>query len=158
MDRASDSGSEGWGFESLPVYQKYQAPLWVPDIFIPGGTRTHLHATPRWGVAVTSVCTGHNIYLIPSPRRDKMHIESLLVYQSNIIRTISSKSEAGSDYLFIFHNGNKGCCLDCTSLCCPHKLVQSNGNNPILLTAEPLVLGGCSQGQGVAYRYQIDTD
>ena len=22
MDRASDSGSEGWGFESLPVYQK----------------------------------------------------------------------------------------------------------------------------------------
>ena len=21
MDRASDSGSEGWGFESLPVYQ-----------------------------------------------------------------------------------------------------------------------------------------
>ena len=24
MDRASDSGSEGWGFESLPVYQKYR--------------------------------------------------------------------------------------------------------------------------------------
>ena len=22
MDRASDSGSEGWGFESLPVYHK----------------------------------------------------------------------------------------------------------------------------------------
>ena len=22
MDRASDSGSEGWGFESLPVYDK----------------------------------------------------------------------------------------------------------------------------------------
>ena len=22
MDRASDSGSEGWGFESLPVYSK----------------------------------------------------------------------------------------------------------------------------------------
>ena len=22
MDRASDSGSEGWGFESLPAYQK----------------------------------------------------------------------------------------------------------------------------------------
>ncbi len=41
MDRASDSGSEGWGFESLPVYQ------------------------------------------------------------SNIIRTISSLWEMGSDYLFI---------------------------------------------------------
>ena len=24
MDRASDSGSEGWGFESLPVYQTVQ--------------------------------------------------------------------------------------------------------------------------------------
>ena len=24
MDRASDSGSEGWGFESLPVYQTRQ--------------------------------------------------------------------------------------------------------------------------------------
>lgn len=24
MDRASDSGSEGWGFESLPVYQAVQ--------------------------------------------------------------------------------------------------------------------------------------
>ena len=30
MDRASDSGSEGWGFESLPVYQRFfpQADLW----------------------------------------------------------------------------------------------------------------------------------
>ena len=26
MDRASDSGSEGWGFESLPVYQKRRYP------------------------------------------------------------------------------------------------------------------------------------
>ena len=26
MDRASDSGSEGWGFESLPVYQKSRYP------------------------------------------------------------------------------------------------------------------------------------
>ena len=24
MDRASDSGSEGWGFESLPAYQTVQ--------------------------------------------------------------------------------------------------------------------------------------
>ena len=28
MDRASDSGSEGWGFESLPVYQKSRYPKW----------------------------------------------------------------------------------------------------------------------------------
>ncbi len=26
MDRASDSGSEGWGFESLPVYQQNSHP------------------------------------------------------------------------------------------------------------------------------------
>ena len=26
MDRASDSGSEGWGFESLPVYHKKDHP------------------------------------------------------------------------------------------------------------------------------------
>ncbi len=29
MDRASDSGSEGWGFESLPAYQKEEAPSGV---------------------------------------------------------------------------------------------------------------------------------
>ena len=30
MDRASDSGSEGWGFESLPVYQiKKRIPIRV---------------------------------------------------------------------------------------------------------------------------------
>ena len=27
MDRASDSGSEGWGFESLPAYQKSRYPF-----------------------------------------------------------------------------------------------------------------------------------
>ena len=30
MDRASDSGSEGWGFESLPVYQKRGRPYGRP--------------------------------------------------------------------------------------------------------------------------------
>ena len=40
MDRASDSGSEGWGFESLPVYQKFQIPIRVSGIFYTlGGTR-----------------------------------------------------------------------------------------------------------------------
>ena len=33
MDRASDSGSEGWGFESLPVYQKYREGFCLPYIF-----------------------------------------------------------------------------------------------------------------------------
>ena len=39
MDRASDSGSEGWGFESLPVYQKIRIPDWVSVFFVAGGTR-----------------------------------------------------------------------------------------------------------------------
>ena len=40
MDRASDSGSEGWGFESLPVYQKMRIPTWVSAFFNTlGGTR-----------------------------------------------------------------------------------------------------------------------
>ena len=44
MDRASDSGSEGWGFESLPVYQtnKRDTHLGIPLICFAlraGGTR-----------------------------------------------------------------------------------------------------------------------
>ena len=38
MDRASDSGSEGWGFESLPAYQKIRGRLTsLPLIFSPSG-------------------------------------------------------------------------------------------------------------------------
>ena len=44
MDRASDSGSEGWGFESLPAYQKMRIPIRVSAFFdMLGGTRK---ATP----------------------------------------------------------------------------------------------------------------
>ena len=44
MDRASDSGSEGWGFESLPVYQekKRDTHTGIPLLFFAlraGGTR-----------------------------------------------------------------------------------------------------------------------
>ena len=35
MDRASDSGSEGWGFESLPVYQKDQIPFGIWSFWYP---------------------------------------------------------------------------------------------------------------------------
>ena len=37
MDRASDSGSEGWGFESLPVYQKSGCPFGQPLFCYPEG-------------------------------------------------------------------------------------------------------------------------
>ena len=39
MDRASDSGSEGWGFESLPVYQKIREGFSPLLFFAPEGTR-----------------------------------------------------------------------------------------------------------------------
>ena len=50
MDRASDSGSEGWGFESLPVYQKSRYPSGYLLFWFSGkkGTR-------KGG---TSACTG----------------------------------------------------------------------------------------------------
>ena len=38
MDRASDSGSEGWGFESLPVYQiKEEIPSGISSFISPSG-------------------------------------------------------------------------------------------------------------------------
>ena len=48
------------------------------------------------------------------PKKGNLHplrvsIKICAQIQSKIIRTISSKSEAGSDYLFISHNRNKGC-------------------------------------------------
>ena len=40
MDRASDSGSEGWGFESLPVYQiNKRDTRWVSLLFISRSAR-----------------------------------------------------------------------------------------------------------------------
>ena len=49
MDRASDSGSEGWGFESLPAYQKIQTPFGV-WIFCCRWDSNHLNPTVRWTV------------------------------------------------------------------------------------------------------------
>ena len=54
MDRASDSGSEGWGFESLPAYQKIRGRLTsLPLIFSPSGREglEQFNATVRWTVA-----------------------------------------------------------------------------------------------------------
>ena len=40
MDRASDSGSEGWGFESLPVYQiKEEIPKGISSFISPSGRK-----------------------------------------------------------------------------------------------------------------------
>ena len=50
MDRASDSGSEGWGFESLPVYQKRGRPDGRPLFWYTGRDSNHLNPTARWAV------------------------------------------------------------------------------------------------------------
>ena len=56
MDRASDSGSEGWGFESLPVYQKTGSTKWYFPFFDAVGglerpARPEVgHKTVRWTV------------------------------------------------------------------------------------------------------------
>ena len=52
MDRASDSGSEGWGFESLPVYQKDQIPfgIWSFCIHMAKGLEP-FNANVRWTFA-----------------------------------------------------------------------------------------------------------
>ena len=41
MDRASDSGSEGWGFESLPVYQINEGipTSGIPSFISPSGRK-----------------------------------------------------------------------------------------------------------------------
>ena len=51
MDRASDSGSEGWGFESLPVYQKMQIPSRVSAFFAARKGLERLNANVRWTFA-----------------------------------------------------------------------------------------------------------
>ena len=46
MDRASDSGSEGWGFESLPAYQiKERIPIRVSSLLF----RTSCEGTRKDG-------------------------------------------------------------------------------------------------------------
>ena len=62
MDRASDSGSEGWGFESLPAYQKIRGRLTsLPLIFSPSGREglEQFDATVRWTVACRQLDGGN---------------------------------------------------------------------------------------------------
>ena len=57
MDRASDSGSEGWGFESLPAYQINEGiPEGYPLIYFAlraGGTRKGV-TSPQTGAKIES--------------------------------------------------------------------------------------------------------
>ena len=50
MDRASDSGSEGWGFESLLAYQKSAAPRGGAFLVRQKGLEKGVKKTCRWHV------------------------------------------------------------------------------------------------------------
>ena len=53
MDRASDSGSEGWGFESLLAYQKRCIPFGdTPFLYYQKKGLENLNATVQWTVAI----------------------------------------------------------------------------------------------------------
>ena len=80
MDRASDSGSEGWGFESLPVYQKEDA-LWHPLFwYVIREGLEQLNAA--WMSAVADGWTEANRYQHPLGADEN---ESLPVYQEDQI-------------------------------------------------------------------------
>ena len=60
MDRASDSGSEGWGFESLPAYQiKKRIPTRGILFFISPSGREGLERAAPVRTLVQKVSGGH---------------------------------------------------------------------------------------------------
>ena len=65
MDRASDSGSEGWGFESLLAYQKQDVPCGMSCFCLREGTRTIKCGSP---VDCRQIPAGRNLlHNVPSP-------------------------------------------------------------------------------------------
>ena len=107
MDRASDSGSEGWGFESLPAYQKIQTPFgvwifccrWDSNHYIPqsGG----LWAAPAGGCRTLQFANG-KLQRVPSglPRHRKAQTDGspgraggqcpLTISHSSFLRFVTS--------------------------------------------------------------------
>ena len=68
MDRASDSGSEGWGFESLPVYQKSRYPYGYL-VFCYTGKKglEKFNSTAQWAVDCRRLDGGNSLmYRVPS--------------------------------------------------------------------------------------------
>ena len=60
MDRASDSGSEGWGFESLPVYQiKERIPIRVSSLLFRASCGKGLERAAPVRTLVQKVSGGH---------------------------------------------------------------------------------------------------
>ena len=77
MDRASDSGSEGWGFESLPVYQKFQIPIRVSGIFaISRGRGSNIKMQQSGGLLLMPGSTGMTPSLPSIPGRQCKRVPS----------------------------------------------------------------------------------
>ena len=94
MDRASDSGSEGWGLESLPVYQiKSGDTFWYPH-FLFRATRgkglEHLNPTARW--AVGRWVGAHRYLNFLPPKREKMQTSPFRCTLRTVFRPWESPS------------------------------------------------------------------
>ena len=91
MDRASDSGSEGWGFESLPVYQKSRYPFW--DICFSYWQRKGLEPSksqyaggillPPVQTLVATLISAHGAEMQTSPFGVTLHLTLPLIPQTN---------------------------------------------------------------------------
>ena len=118
MDRASDSGSEGWGFESLPAYQNSRYPNRVSGILFCRRGLEQLNANVRWTFAgwvgpqphLTNISPSVR-YLAPSPFRRLSEFKKVLVqmhFSKSPIRTfVPNKNNpnliAGFGLLFNFY-------------------------------------------------------
>ena len=102
MDRASDSGSEGWGFESLPAYQNSRYPNRVSGILFCRRGLEQLNANVRWTFAgwvgpqphLTNISPSVR-YLAPSPFRRLPEFKKVLVqmhFSKSPIRTFAPKA------------------------------------------------------------------
>ena len=90
MDRASDSGSDGWGFESLPVYQKEKGRLRPPFFFLARKGLEHLNPTARWAVG-RWVGSHRHLNFLP-PKREKMQTSPFRCTLRTVFRPWESPS------------------------------------------------------------------
>ena len=91
MDRASDSGSEGWGCESLPAYQPEQSPLCSGLFFALGRKighppapllllteKGHAHVACSLASALTTALAVYQLFSVKSTTRylffNKTHV------------------------------------------------------------------------------------
>ena len=78
MDRASDSGSEGWGFESLPVYQtnKRDTRKGIPLICfaLRAGRDSNIQMQQSGGLLLMPGSTGMTPLFLPIPGQKRKRV------------------------------------------------------------------------------------